>query len=118
MSDSVILMSHQHSLTSAAKVLFTPNFTFLTRLYALSCTKRRASRVGGSIRKRVRPFSFQLGECQARDDLFLDGLHLTCLISAHSCAHQVCNASDCIKIAIDFVSLENIERCWKGAPSQ
>ncbi|KAF8179254.1 hypothetical protein K438DRAFT_1725852 [Mycena galopus ATCC 62051] len=30
------------------------------------------------------------------------------------CAHQqVCNLSDCIKIAIDFVSLENIDRCGK-----
>ncbi|KAJ7789241.1 hypothetical protein B0H14DRAFT_2397649, partial [Mycena olivaceomarginata] len=29
------------------------------------------------------------------------------------CAHQVCNLSDCIKIAIDFVLLENIERCAK-----
>jgi len=29
------------------------------------------------------------------------------------CAHQVCNMSDCIKVAIDFVSPENIERCEK-----
>ncbi|KAJ1300194.1 hypothetical protein OPQ81_011943 [Rhizoctonia solani] len=29
------------------------------------------------------------------------------------CAHQVCNLSDCIKIAIDFVSIENIDRCEK-----
>ncbi|THU77367.1 Clavaminate synthase-like protein [Dendrothele bispora CBS 962.96] len=27
------------------------------------------------------------------------------------CAHQVCNLADCIKVAIDFVSPENIERC-------
>lgn len=27
------------------------------------------------------------------------------------CAHQVCNFSDCIKVACDFVSPENIERC-------
>ncbi|KAF7360725.1 Clavaminate synthase-like protein [Mycena venus] len=27
------------------------------------------------------------------------------------CAHQVCNLSHCIKVAIDFVSLENIGRC-------
>ncbi|KAI9441323.1 hypothetical protein H4582DRAFT_1848819 [Lactarius indigo] len=27
------------------------------------------------------------------------------------CAHQVCNLSDCIKVAMDFVSPENIERC-------
>ncbi|KAJ7128198.1 Clavaminate synthase-like protein [Mycena crocata] len=27
------------------------------------------------------------------------------------CAHQVRNLSDCIKVAIDFVSLENIARC-------
>jgi len=27
------------------------------------------------------------------------------------CAHQVCNLADCMKIAIDFVSPENIERC-------
>ncbi|KAJ7505040.1 hypothetical protein B0H11DRAFT_1905114 [Mycena galericulata] len=29
------------------------------------------------------------------------------------CAHQVCNLSDCIKVAVDFVSLENIARCQK-----
>ncbi|KAJ6516366.1 Clavaminate synthase-like protein [Mycena sanguinolenta] len=29
------------------------------------------------------------------------------------CAHQVRNLSDCIKVAIDFVSPENIERCEK-----
>lgn len=29
------------------------------------------------------------------------------------CAHQVCNLSDCIKVAIDFVSSENIARCEK-----
>ncbi|TFY60066.1 hypothetical protein EVG20_g7560 [Dentipellis fragilis] len=29
------------------------------------------------------------------------------------CAHQVCNLADCIKVAIDFVSPENIERCEK-----
>ncbi|KAH9927146.1 Clavaminate synthase-like protein [Epithele typhae] len=27
------------------------------------------------------------------------------------CAHQVCNLADCIKVAADFVSPENIERC-------
>ncbi|EJD54118.1 Clavaminate synthase-like protein [Auricularia subglabra TFB-10046 SS5] len=27
------------------------------------------------------------------------------------CAHQVCNLSDCIKVAVDFVSPENVERC-------
>jgi lysine-specific demethylase 3 len=27
------------------------------------------------------------------------------------CAHQVCNLADCIKVAVDFVSTENIERC-------
>ncbi|KAL6298095.1 Clavaminate synthase-like protein [Sparassis latifolia] len=27
------------------------------------------------------------------------------------CAHQVCNLADCIKVASDFVSPENIERC-------
>ncbi len=27
------------------------------------------------------------------------------------CAHQVANLSDCVKVAIDFVSVENIERC-------
>lgn len=26
---------------------------------------------------------------------------------------QVCNLADCIKVAIDFVSLENIDRCEK-----
>ncbi|KWU45574.1 hypothetical protein RHOSPDRAFT_16401, partial [Rhodotorula sp. JG-1b] len=29
------------------------------------------------------------------------------------CAHQVCNFSDCIKVATDFVSIENVSRCWK-----
>ncbi|KAJ7725064.1 hypothetical protein B0H16DRAFT_285195 [Mycena metata] len=29
------------------------------------------------------------------------------------CAHQVRNLSDCIKVAVDFVSPENIERCEK-----
>ncbi|KZT20654.1 Clavaminate synthase-like protein [Neolentinus lepideus HHB14362 ss-1] len=29
------------------------------------------------------------------------------------CAHQVCNLSDCIKVAIDFVSPENVARCEK-----
>ncbi|GAA6013112.1 hypothetical protein JCM10207_006176 [Rhodosporidiobolus poonsookiae] len=29
------------------------------------------------------------------------------------CAHQVCNFSDCIKVASDFVSVENVGRCWK-----
>ncbi|GAA5958554.1 hypothetical protein JCM3765_006672 [Sporobolomyces pararoseus] len=29
------------------------------------------------------------------------------------CAHQVCNFSDCIKVASDFVSIENVGRCWK-----
>ncbi|GAA5930341.1 uncharacterized protein JCM15063_004779 [Sporobolomyces koalae] len=28
------------------------------------------------------------------------------------CAHQVCNFADCIKVASDFVSLENVARCW------
>ena len=27
------------------------------------------------------------------------------------CATQVCNLADCIKVACDFVSPENIERC-------
>ncbi|KAH7888104.1 hypothetical protein F5I97DRAFT_1865700 [Phlebopus sp. FC_14] len=27
------------------------------------------------------------------------------------CAHQVCNLADCIKVAVDFVSPENIARC-------
>jgi len=27
--------------------------------------------------------------------------------------HQVCNLSDCIKVASDFASLENIDRCWQ-----
>lgn len=27
------------------------------------------------------------------------------------CAHQVCNLADCVKVAIDFVSPENINRC-------
>ena len=27
------------------------------------------------------------------------------------CAHQVSNLSDCIKVAVDFVSPENVERC-------
>ncbi|BGO95711.1 hypothetical protein NBRC10512_007409 [Rhodotorula toruloides] len=29
------------------------------------------------------------------------------------CAHQVCNKADCIKVATDFVSVENVARCWK-----
>ncbi|GAA5904265.1 hypothetical protein JCM8208_006820 [Rhodotorula glutinis] len=29
------------------------------------------------------------------------------------CAHQVCNLADCIKVATDFVSVENVARCWK-----
>ncbi|GAA5972817.1 hypothetical protein JCM11641_003956 [Rhodosporidiobolus odoratus] len=29
------------------------------------------------------------------------------------CAHQVCNFADCIKVASDFVSLENVTRCRK-----
>ncbi|GAA6004585.1 uncharacterized protein JCM10292_005682 [Rhodotorula paludigena] len=29
------------------------------------------------------------------------------------CAHQVCNFADCIKVATDFVSVENVARCWK-----
>ncbi|GAA5875106.1 hypothetical protein JCM16303_005011 [Sporobolomyces ruberrimus] len=29
------------------------------------------------------------------------------------CAHQVCNFADCIKVASDFVSVENVGRCWK-----
>ncbi|GAA5833615.1 hypothetical protein JCM3766R1_002590 [Sporobolomyces carnicolor] len=29
------------------------------------------------------------------------------------CAHQVCNLSACIKVASDFVSIENVDRCWK-----
>ncbi|GAA5865559.1 hypothetical protein JCM8547_007649 [Rhodosporidiobolus lusitaniae] len=28
------------------------------------------------------------------------------------CAHQVCNFADCIKVASDFVSVENVGRCW------
>ncbi|GAA5912988.1 hypothetical protein JCM5296_000789 [Sporobolomyces johnsonii] len=28
------------------------------------------------------------------------------------CAHQVCNFADCIKVASDFVSIENVGRCW------
>jgi len=27
------------------------------------------------------------------------------------CAHQVCNLADCIKVAVDFVSPENVARC-------
>lgn len=27
------------------------------------------------------------------------------------CAHQVCNLADCIKVAVDFVSPENLDRC-------
>ncbi|KDQ12709.1 hypothetical protein BOTBODRAFT_408594 [Botryobasidium botryosum FD-172 SS1] len=27
------------------------------------------------------------------------------------CAHQVCNLADCIKVAVDFVSPENVNRC-------
>lgn len=27
----------------------------------------------------------------------------------------VCNFADCIKVASDFVSCENVGRCWQGA---
>ncbi|KAG8766760.1 hypothetical protein FRC16_007579, partial [Serendipita sp. 398] len=27
------------------------------------------------------------------------------------CAHQVCNLADCVKVAVDFVSPENLDRC-------
>jgi len=29
------------------------------------------------------------------------------------CAHQVCNLTDCIKVAVDFVSPQNVARCFK-----
>lgn len=29
------------------------------------------------------------------------------------CAHQVCNLTDCMKVAVDFVSPENVERCFQ-----
>ncbi|SNX85702.1 uncharacterized protein MEPE_04411 [Melanopsichium pennsylvanicum] len=29
------------------------------------------------------------------------------------CAHQVCNLTDCVKVAVDFVSPENVARCFK-----
>jgi len=29
------------------------------------------------------------------------------------CAHQVCNVGDCIKVAVDFVSPANVDRCEK-----
>lgn len=29
------------------------------------------------------------------------------------CAHQVCNLADCIKVAVDFVSPQNVDRCFK-----
>lgn len=29
-----------------------------------------------------------------------------------SCAHQVCNLTDCIKVAVDFLSPQNIQRCF------
>ncbi|CDS00276.1 uncharacterized protein SPSC_05339 [Sporisorium scitamineum] len=29
------------------------------------------------------------------------------------CAHQVCNLTDCVKVAVDFVSPQNVERCFK-----
>ncbi|PWN23432.1 hypothetical protein BCV69DRAFT_245147, partial [Microstroma glucosiphilum] len=29
------------------------------------------------------------------------------------CAHQVCNLTDCMKIAVDFVSPENVARCFR-----
>ncbi|GAA5864556.1 hypothetical protein JCM1840_000542 [Sporobolomyces johnsonii] len=28
------------------------------------------------------------------------------------CAHQVCNFANCIKVASDFVSIENVAQCW------
>ncbi|CEH12764.1 Putative transcription factor 5qNCA, contains JmjC domain [Ceraceosorus bombacis] len=29
------------------------------------------------------------------------------------CAHQVCNLTDCIKVAVDFISPHNVDRCFK-----
>ncbi|UZJ57232.1 hypothetical protein CBS101457_006552 [Exobasidium rhododendri] len=29
------------------------------------------------------------------------------------CAHQVCNLTDCIKVAVDFISPQNVARCFK-----
>ncbi|KAF6767664.1 JmjC [Kalmanozyma brasiliensis GHG001] len=29
------------------------------------------------------------------------------------CAHQVCNLTDCVKVAVDFVSPQNVGRCFK-----
>ncbi|PWN30022.1 hypothetical protein BDZ90DRAFT_224999 [Jaminaea rosea] len=29
------------------------------------------------------------------------------------CAHQVCNLADCMKVAVDFVSPENVARCFQ-----
>ncbi|KAM0747833.1 hypothetical protein T439DRAFT_328506 [Meredithblackwellia eburnea MCA 4105] len=36
-----------------------------------------------------------------------------CVFIPAGCAHQVCNFADCIKVASDFVSIENVNRCWK-----
>ena len=43
--------------------------------------------------------------------------HCTILMdsSSCSCAHQVCNFADCIKIASDFVSTTNVPSCAKGS---
>jgi hypothetical protein len=38
-------------------------------------------------------------------------VYVLCNLGAHTL--QVCNLADCIKVAIDFVSLENIDRCEK-----
>lgn len=40
---------------------------------------------------------------KARDAIFIPA----------GCAHQVCNLTDCMKIAVDFVSPENVARCFR-----
>ena len=37
------------------------------------------------------------------------------IVGSFSCAHQVCNFADCIKIASDFVSIVNVPSCAKGS---
>lgn len=93
-------------------VLFTSKGPSSTRHFALSCSKRRASNRSGSGSDLAKSSSSPPGErCSDRYVVRLLTHGLPC-----RCAHQVCNFSDCIKVASDFVSKENVARCFKGAP--
>jgi hypothetical protein len=86
----------------------------LTRSSAKSCGRRREFDLGEFIRNLDNAFSFRLGK-HLRLLLHIDFVTTgTDGPRRYSCAHQVCNFSDCIKVASDFVSVENVGRCWKG----